>query len=77
MKKLIALVFAASFLFTGCASELEKKAEAVVEKACACGDDAKCKLDAGIAGLKLAKEIAEAEDQGAAEALAKLAECKK
>tara|TARA_B100000683_G_scaffold243426_1_gene252838 strand:- start:345 stop:575 length:231 start_codon:yes stop_codon:yes gene_type:complete len=76
MKKMFALIVASSFLFVGCASELENKATALVEKACACGEDAKCKLDAGLSGLKLAKEIAEAEDKGAAEALAKLAECK-
>jgi len=76
MKKLIAVVFAASFLFTGCASELEKKAEAHAEKACACGEDAKCKLGAALETLKIAKEVMEAEDRGAAEALAKIKDCK-
>ena len=76
MKKLIALVFAASFLFTGCASELENKAEALVEKACACGDDAKCKLELVGPVLELTKEIMKAEDEGAAKALAKGKDCK-
>ena len=75
MKKMFAVVIASSFLFVGCASELEKKADALVEKVCACGADAGCKL--GLVGetLELAKEIQKAEDTGAAEALAKSAEC--
>lgn len=76
MKKLIALVFAASFLFTGCASELEKKAEALVEKACACGDDAACKIALTGESMKLLGEIVKEKDEGAAETMAGIKDCK-
>jgi hypothetical protein len=57
-------------------SELHQRADALVIKACACAEDAKCKLDAAMETLKLAKEISAAADKAAAESLAKLRDCK-